>query len=199
MQRIHEIVLIPSAGHLGPGVYTRGHTVRAMAEVDLVDQYVRSLVDELDQSSIRYSIVPTRKAPGVEPGRRYDGTAEVNSLPILCTVGWDKSVHKSGGTNISAIRCSPKVGSSLASGLVETMAHWGALYVHGHRRSNPTVDDTVAGIVLEPFRINGPDAEQYAAKLDKLGRDLGRFIADYCLGKNTGTAIRAPSLLRRVQ
>lgn len=199
MNRIHEIVLIPSAGHLGPGVYTRGHTVDAMAEVDLVDQYVRSLVDELDQSSIRYRVVPTRKCPGIEPGRRYDSTAEAKSLPILCTIGWDKSVNKSADANRSAVRFSGSVPSALAYGLVETMAHWGSLYVHGHRQSTPVQDQSLPGIVLEPFRINGPSAMQYAARLDKLGRDLGRFIVDYCLGKNTGTAIRAPSLLRRVQ
>jgi hypothetical protein len=200
LSRIHEIVLIPSAGHLGPGVYTRGHTVDAMAEVDLVDQYLRSLVDELDQSSIRYRVVPTRKGPGVAPERRYDGVAEANALPILCGIGWDKSVNKSAGTNTSAVRFAGGVSSALAAGLVETMAHWGALYVHGHRRSTPVQDESMrGGLIIEPFRLNGPDAVQYAARLDKLGRDLGRFIADYCLGKNTGTAIRAPSLLRRVQ
>ncbi len=199
MNRIHEIVLIPSAGHLGPGVYTRGHSVDAMAEVELVDHYVRSFVDELDQSSIRYRVVPTRNGPGIAPEHWYDGTAEANSLPILCSIGWDKSVHRSAATNTSSVRFSPAVSSALASGIVETMAHWGSLYVHGHRRSTPVEDEAVKGIVLEPFRINGPAAAQYAARLDKLGRDLGRFIADYCLGKKTGTAIRAPSLLRRVQ
>lgn len=199
MNRIHEIVIIPSAGHLGPGVYTRGHTVDAMAEVDLVDQYVRSLIDELDQSLVRHRVVPTRKGPGILPDRRYEGTSEANALPLLCSIGWDKSVNKSATTNASAVRFSPAVSSILASGLVDVMAHWGALYVHGHKRSTPVQDEGVRGIVIEPFRINGPNAVQYAARLDKLGRDLGRFIADYCLGKNTGTAIRAPSLLRRIQ
>ncbi len=199
MSRIHEIIIIPSAGHLGPGVYTRGHSVPSMAEVDAVDQYVRSLVDELDQSSIRYRVVPTRTGPGIAPERRYDGASEANALPVLCSIGWDKSVNRSATTNISTIRFSPSVPMALAGGIADTMAHWGSLYVHGHRRSTPVQDESVTGIILEPFRLNGPSIDQYAAKLDKLGRDLGRFIADYCLGKNTGTAIRAPSLLRRVQ
>lgn len=184
---------------MGPGLYTRGHSVDAMAEVELVDQYVRSLVDELDQSSIRYRVVPTRRQPGVPPEHRYDGIDESHALPILCSIGWDKSVNKSAATNASSVRFHGSVPSALAFGLVDAMAHWGALYAHGHRRSTPVQDDNARGIILEPFRINGPDAALYAARLDRLGRDLGRFIADYCVGKNTGTAIRAPSFLRRIQ
>lgn len=196
MSRIHEIVIIPAAGHGGPGVYSRGRTVDALAEVDLVDHYVRSLVDELDQSSIRYRVVQTRKAPGTPELLRFDGS-DVSILPLVCSVGWDSSVNKLSAFNGSMVRFGLDMPGVLASGLVDTLAHWGSLYVHGHRRSTPLGTEGVRGIVLEPFRINGPNAMIYAAKLDKLGRDIGRFLADYCVMKNTGTAIRAPSLLRR--
>lgn len=196
MNRIHEIVIIPSAGHQGAG-YSRGHTADALAEVDIVDQYVRSLVDELENAAIRHRVVATRKAPGTSPENWFQNCE--HSLPVLCTVGWDKSVNKSSTQNVSAVRFGPEVSAILASGLVDTMAHWGSLYVHGHRRATPVQDEKARGIVVEPFRLNGPGAKEYAARLDKLGRDLGRFIADYCVGKNTHTAIRAPSLLRRVR
>lgn len=197
MSRIHEVVIVPNAGHHGPGVYTRGHTVDALAEVDLVDHYVRSLVDELDQSAIRHRVVPTRKAPGIAEERRYEATAE--SLVIVCSIGWDKSVNKSAQANTSSVRFPSQLPMGLVAGLADTIAHWGGLYVHGHRRGTPVQVEGLKAVWLEPFRINGPDAYAYAAKLGKLGHDLGRFIADYCVGKNTHTAIRAPSLLRRVQ
>ena len=197
MSRIHEILIIPAAGHGGPGVYSRGATIDTLAEVDIVDQYVRSLVDELDQSSIRHRVVPTRRAPGTPENSRFD-LVQDHILPIVCSVGWDPSKNKLSSANISTVRFGLDMPHAFAAGLVDAMAHWGSLYVHGHRRSTPLGAEGVRGIVLEPFRINGPSALQYAAKLDKLGRDLGRYIADYCFMKNTGTAIRAPSLLRRI-
>lgn len=198
LSRIHEILIIPAAGHGGPGCYSRGHTVDAYAEVDLVDHYVRSLIDELDQSSIRHRLVPTRRAPGTSDEDRYD-MAGVNVLPVVCAIGWDASINKVAAANTSTVRFSPDIPTTLASGLVDAMAHWGALYVHGHKRSTPVQSATVRGLILEPFKINGPNANQYAARLDALGRDIGRFLADYCVGRDTGTAVRAPSLLRRIQ
>ncbi len=198
MNRIHEILIIPAAGHGGPGVYSRGATIDAMAEADLVDQYVRSLADELDQSSIRYRIANTRKAPGTPEGERC-GVPGLNVLPVVCAIGWNQAKNATALFNSSLVKFAPDVSSVLASGLVQTMAHWGALYVHGHKCSAPVQADSLRGLVLEPFKLNGPNASLYAARLDALGRDIGRFLADYCVNKNTGTAIRAPSLLRRIQ
>lgn len=197
MSRIHEILIIPAAGHGGPGVYSRGHQIDALCEVDLVDQYVRSLIDELDQSSIRHRIISTRKPPGTPEALRYE-TAGVAVLPVVCSIGWDNSHNKLSAANGSVIKFGLDIPGALTAGLADVVAHWGSLYVHGHRRSTPVGSEKVQGIVIEPFRINGPGALQYAARLDKLGRDIGRYLADYCVGKNTGTAIRAPSLLRRV-
>ncbi len=196
--RIHELLIIPSAGHAGPGVYSRGRTVDAMAEVDLVDQYVRSMVDELETAGIRYRLVATRRAPGTPEKDRFREALE-HVLPIVCSIGWDKSVHQTAASNTSTARFGMNIPTGLASDIVEAMAHWGSLYVHGHKRATPVQGADVRGLVLEPFKINGPNAVQYAARMDALGRDLGRFFADYCTGRNTGTAVRVPSMLRRVQ
>ncbi len=194
--RIHEIIVIPAAGHAGAGVYSRGHTVDAFAEVDLVDHYVRRLVDELEQSSVRYRVVQTRRAPGTTLGERTD-LQGVCGLPVTCSVGWDSSKNQSGSANVSVVRYGPEVPLGLACELTDVVAHWGSLYVYGHRRSNPVVEKDLKGVVIEPFRLNGPNAAQYAQRMDTLGRDVGRFLADYCLAKNTGTTMKAPSMLRR--
>lgn len=196
--RIHELLLIPAAGHAGAGAYARGYTIDAMAEVDLVDQYMHALTDELSEAGMRYRVVPTRRAPGTPFLDRYKMAGE-NILPIVCAIGWDQSKNQMAAANTSTVRFAGDIPSGLAAGLVDVMAHWGALYVHGHKRSTPVQVETLRGIVLEPFKINGPNAMQYAAKLDTLGRDIARFLTDYCINKGTGTAVRAPSLLRRIQ
>ncbi len=194
--RIHEIIIVPAAGHAGQGTYSRGHTLKTLAEVDIVDGYLKRLLDELDISSVRHRVMPTRRAPGVPETERYTLKND-HALHLTCAVGWDTSKSQRCETNISMVSFGPDVPQKLAAGLVEVLGQWGSLYVHGHRRANAYQTD-VPGLRVEPFRLNGPHAMQYASKLDQLGRDIGRFIADWCIEKNTGTTIRAPSLLRRV-
>ncbi len=185
--RIHEIILIPGAGHSGHGLYERGHIVEAYAEVDLVDVYARTIREELDNSLIRYRVVNTRKAPGTPLGARHNDVFP-HCLPLDLTVGWNegkvKPLH-----NHSAISAHPNAPARLVAQLAETLRHWGGLYVHGHRCLEPTEKKT-AGITLAPFVINGRHADGYAKHLDKLGRDLGRVIVDFLRSRSDDAAIK---------
>lgn len=60
------------------------------------------------------------------------------------------------------------------------------------------------GIRLEPFVLNGSSAAQYAQRLEELGRDIGRIIADYVIKGNHGANVKPhvaadmmPVLLRK--
>ncbi len=193
MSRIHEILLIPGAGHLGAGGYSRGHTIDAFAEVDLVDKYVAAMRDELDQSGIRTRVAPTRKAPGLHIQDLYD-SAQAFVLPVLCTIGWNLARNLSAAHNVSTVQYGPEVPARLAMGLADVLGHWGGLYVFGHRRGAPAPFNG-RGIVLEPFRINGPNVRDYAQRLDALGRDLGRHILDYCRARLDDAVVQPPSML----
>ncbi len=185
--RIHEIILIPGAGHSGHGVYERGHQVAAYAEVDLVDVYARTIREELDNSLIRYRVVNTRKAPGTPLTERH-AAALPHCLPLDLRIGWSDAktpaVH-----NLSTISAHSTAPAALVEQLADALRHWGGLYVHGHRCAEP-VEQQAAGITVAPFQVNGRNASAYAEHLDKLGRDLGRVIVDFCRGRADDAAIK---------
>lgn len=186
--RIHEIILIPGAGHAGHGVYERGHFTDAHAEVDLVDNYARTIIEELDNSLIRYRVVNTRKAPGTPYINRFD-FALPHCLPIVLTMGWIESKKVRAMHNVSAISAHKDAPPRLVAEFADAMRHWGGLYVHGHRCAEPMEQDA-PGITIAPFQINGPNTADYAQRLDKLGRDLGRVIVDFCRSRQDDAAIR---------
>lgn len=186
--RIHEFLLIPGAGHAGRGIYERGHQVEAYAEVDLVDLYVRTIVEELDNSLIRYRVVNTRKAPGTPHLERYDAALPY-VLPVHLTVGWNPSKKTTPMHNSSAITAHRLCPPRLIEQLADTLRHWGGLYVHGHRCAEPT-EQKELGITIAPFQVNGRNAKEYAQHLDKLGRDIGRVFTDFCRSRQDDAAVR---------
>lgn len=185
--RIHEIILIPGAGHAGTGVYDRGHVSDVYAEVDLVDNYARTMMEELDNSLIRYRVVNTRKAPGTPHSQRFD-MAFPHCLPVSLNVGWIDSKKVRALHNVSTIAAHKDAPPRLVAELADALRHWGGLYVHGHRCAEPVAQEE-PGISLAPFQINGPKASDYAQRLDKLGRDLGRVFVDFCRGRQDDAAI----------
>lgn len=195
---IHEIVVVPGAGHLGPGDYDRGYTTERLAEVDLVDNYVYGMLDEFDQAGIRNRILPTRKAPGVSAEDRARDIFP-NSLILHCKVGHDSAAKRGRvlTANMSTVGFNNGEANGLAKEVGEVLAHWGKLYAFKHRGGGVVVNSTdpllsipgTWGLRLEPFRINGPDAEIYARFLTQLGRDIGRFIADFCRARKDSAAV----------
>ncbi len=189
--RIHEILLIPGAGHAGRGVYERGHQVDAYAEVDLVDIYARTIREELDNSLIRYRMVNTRKAPGTAYAYRHE-EAYPHCLPVDLTIGWNGSKKALPMHNASVISAHPDAPPGLVEQLADALRHWGGLYVHGHRCAEPFEQER-RGITIAPFQVNGRHADDYAKHLDKLGRDLGRVFVDFCRGRQDDAAIKIAS------
>lgn len=201
--RIHEIILIPGAGHIGTGSYERGRVHGNLAEVDLVAQYVNALAEELDNSRVRHRIMPTRKAPGLSHPEIAKMLAEAspNVVVLHCSIGWNDAKKTKAAHNISHLTFGEGA-QTLAPELGHVIGHWGSLYVHGHKTGLPYADasDTdpllripqTWGLRIEPFQINGPKAADYAQWLPKLGRDIGRFIAEWCLARKDG-AVLIPS------
>ncbi len=182
---LHEFRLIPSAGHYGPGVFDRGGEHKNLAEVDLVDRYVLPLKDELEQEGIRFSISPTRKAPGISLEDRTNLLEHI--MPITCAMGFSRATKIKPSYNISTIYYGEDAPKRLYTLLSEVVGHWGALYVHGHKTAGAQPGGR--GIRIEPFMINGPNVQEYARRLDRLGRDIGRAISDYCRQVGAGAFI----------
>lgn len=194
--RISEIVIVPGAGHLGPGTYSRGHALGMYAEVDLVDTYVQALVDELDGNRVRHRVLDTRTGPGV-PADVHLTAVYPGSLVLVCGCGWNAAKKVKAAHNASAVT-STKAAAPLARDLAAVLGHWGGLYVFGHRTENaavasdPFFPQDGFGIRLEPLQVNGPSVGDYGRWLGNLGRDIGRHLAEWLEGR--GAVARATTI-----
>lgn len=191
--RIHRVLIVPTAGHLGAGLYDRGRVVPSMAEVDVVAGYMPALLDELDVEHVRFHTLPNYASPGLTAAERIEGI-ESNDLVVHLRAGIvpDDSKATRNHSIVSYGGCSPAQSKALAERVTDYLYEWGQCIVFGHvcktpikAKSDPYADPSsrnAIGITIEPFAINGPDAGLYASRLDKLGRDLGMAIADFVRG-----------------
>ncbi len=199
--RVHEILIYPGLGHYGCGVYNRGNAVGSLVEVDLIDTYVQAMADELDNSAIRHRIATTRRAPGIPTAERAEGIFP-HTLVVHCRMGWNEAKKVKAAHNISQVYYGPE-SAPLARQIAEVVGHWGGLYVFGHKTAQAISDDedellavpNTWGIRLEPFQLNAPKAEEYAMRLGQLGRDVGRFLADWSREKDHNAAIKIQGYL----
>jgi hypothetical protein len=162
-----EVLLLPQS---------RGRIDGGMAETEIIKRYARALSDELDHCAIRHRL-------GDSP-RPWE-------LTISLGLGWTEA-KKDLLTNRSRIWISDARASSLASLLAETLSHWGHTYIGlEHRSCKPVaLQEEVAHVSLQPFQLNGLKAGVYAQKLEELGRDLGRTIADYIAKEKGGGMVK---------
>lgn len=184
--RIHSVLIVPDLGHGGTGRYDRGRSIGRFSELDVIDGYVPTFVEELDHDGIRVSVMPTRSSPGVAlPARPH--LVEPNQLVIHCCAGWGDF-----GDRVPALKNITRVhygdgGKEPAEEISEAVSEWGQCYVYGHRTANPLgrKEDPVIrvkgsiGVRIEPFLLDGPDAETYLAQLPRLGVALGRAVSSY--------------------
>lgn len=197
---IHEIIVFPGAGHVGNGAYDRGLVHGAYAEVDLVDRYYRTIAEELDNSAIRHRIAPTRKAPGLTREAFFSSILP-RTLVIECRIGWHESKKVKLLRNFSALSVAGAVTEQFSRRLGEVLSHWGSIYAFGHSATKQKealggLPDGAGWIVLEPFQINGPKADDYAKWLPKLGTDIGRYLADYVRACNDSAAIKVQGYMQ---
>lgn len=189
---IHEVLIVPGAGYVGSGLYEVGRRVDNLAEADVIDRYIRAIVDELDNAGVRYRHQRQTQA-GVYP----------NTFVLHCCLGWYDGPAKSPQCNKSQTFLARPEMNTVADLVAEAMGHWGQTYVaYEHRGCNPVVDAKdrligapgACGLRLEPFMLNGPAAVGYCSKLEELGRDVGRVLTDYIISSQSAARNR-PSYL----
>ncbi len=181
MTKIHEILLVPAS---------QGRVNGVMSETEIVRRYVRAVSDELDHCAVRHRIGQDQ--------RPWEFTLSLG-------LGWLLS-KKEPLTNRSRLWISDARSSPIGVLLAETLSHWGTTYIGlEHRSCKPVArQDAVSHIHIEPFELNGLRAASYAQRLEELGRDIGRTLADYVVRQGSGGIIRAatssdmPQPLRRV-
>lgn len=158
------------------GAHERGNCTGHYAQADVVDGYGNRLIEELEYENVRTLHVDTRKAPFRTEEERL---AEVPAgyIPIFLSCDWHKNLRT---TNSSSIEfCGPEL-YKLADDLGFSLAEWGRAYVFEHRVVRPVVTGEGRSFIrIKPFALNGPHADEYIRRLDKLGEDLGRVIGEY--------------------
>lgn len=179
--RVNQVVVVPAfQANTKPGRYIGRHS-----EHDVIGSYVTSLVDELDEDLVQHSLYIHGQTQLIMP----------NSLVLHCGIGWQGN---GGGQkalkNVSTITHGPQPGSKkFAEILAESISDWGKCFVdHGHRTkaveleqdlSFLVVPDTIA-ISIEPFKINGPNCQDYCTKLYELGQVLSQSLFEFLLSRN---------------
>lgn len=182
---IHQVLIVPGFGHTNDaGEYDRGRASGRVSETDIIDGYLPSLMDELDVEDIRWALLDTRSRPGVKASDR-PARVEPGSLVLHCLAGWaDKQprIHK----NFSQVLYSQDTSYQLADEIGESIGQWGQCWAYGHKTANPrkTSDPLLEvaqtrAIAIEPFLLNGPDAENYWGRLDQLGVVIARALSDH--------------------
>lgn len=201
--RTHAVLVVPGYGHSdASGAYDMGYSAGRYTQMDVVDGYMETLVEELDIDGIRVEVMPTRKRPGVRDLDRHRHV-EPNQMVIHLSCG-----YYTGKTppqkNMSAVFYGPAEAKDLAKEVSEAMSTWGQCYVWGHRNARPepspekiiNVEKTM-GLRIEPILLNGPDLEEYMQRLPALGTCLGRAISSYLMVRNHARARIAASMDNR--
>lgn len=195
--RIHEIVLVPGAGHANGVSYCRGHALPHVAEIDVIEPYMKAIADELDEFGVRYRIHGVRGLSEADRGRAIFP----HSLVVHCRVGW-LAPSKEPETNISRVFYGPSA-LNLGREMSDVIGEWGSLYNFGHRQARHVTDPKdslinipeTLGIRIEPFALNGPGLDNYLVQHKSLGRDIGRSLIDFLKTGGDHARSRRPSTI----
>lgn len=154
-----------------------------MSQADVVDIYGKRLNEELDYENVRTKFIDTRRAPARTVDERL---AEVpqNYIPIFLSCDW----HARGREhNASVVEFSGEQYYRMAESICFSLSEWGRCYVWGHRVSRPVATEGKTDYIrVKPFALNGPHADEYLKRLDKLGEDMGRAIGEYLADRGQG-------------
>ncbi len=157
------------------GATDRGLSAGCYTQADVVDAYGPRLSEELEYESVRLHPVDTRRPPFRTEAERLE-EVPTNFVPLFLSCDWhirDRNVNSS-----SVEFCGDFY--KLADALCFALAEWGRCYVFGHRVLRPVaVEGDKPFIRVKPFALNGPHADEYVKRMDKLGEDLGRAIGEY--------------------
>lgn len=196
-RNIHEILIVPAYGAGGHEGWLTGATWGHVHEVDIVDSYVATLCEELERRRMRFSVMPTRKMPGIAIDDRPKHVNK-NQLVIHCRAGWEER-QEVRTRNSSQVVFGAHVLIKLPRILSEVLGNWGQLYTHGHEERKPSRDrhspllnvEDVPAVEIFPFCVNGPNIDVYAKRYRELGHDIAwglqEFLGDQvCTGKPAG-------------
>lgn len=166
------------------GAHERGESAGRQSQADVVDGYGVRMQEELEYENVRTQHVDTRRAPFRTEEQRLE-EVPANFVPVFLSCDWHSS-RDGRKYNASIVEFSGSY-YKLADALCGAMAEWGRCYVFGHKVSRPVALDGERGFVrVKPFALNGPHADEYMRRLDKLGEDLGRAIGEYLAGLGQG-------------
>ncbi len=179
---IDSILIDPAHGYYEANKYGRGHSSGHLIEVEVVDKYILGICDELDLEGIRWQILETRKSPGLSEAARKE-----RCQPGMLVLSCHSHMMKDDTIPASYITCGKNPASEdLADKLAKSLTEWGkgVTWLHTSVVSHDTPQEGVlasenVSVQIEPFALNAPCAEGYAAKLDELGRVIGRSVAAY--------------------
>lgn len=175
-----RVIIVPGLGFSGGSAnYVRGGSIGKLSEIDVIDLYLPTLIDVLEQNRIMFDVENTRVA------KCGSGYFPVNALIAHLKCGWIEPSKRQ--TNITKSFYSTVGSKSFAYELGESVGEWGSCSVFGHQVANPakiandsiiTSEHSIAASI-EPFALNGPSAEIYCTRLPQLGRDIGICISSY--------------------
>lgn len=164
------------------GAGERGHSAGLYSQADVVDGYGYRLSEELEYESVRLHPVDTRRSPARNEGERLS-EVPANFVPLFLSCDWHARERQFNSSSVEF--CGDYF--KLADALCFAMAEWGRCYVFGHRVLRPVAVEGEGGFIrIKPFALNGPHADEYLKRLDKLGEDIGRAIGEYLRGLGQG-------------
>ena len=193
--RVNQVLIIPDLGATNEaGFFDVGRALGNFNEIDLVDFVVNPLVNCLTERRIANVTLETRNWPGHRQSTRHH---EIGPSTLVLDIRMGTMGRKS-KSNISQVSYGSKPTLPLADMMVDALADWGLCSIFGHRVANPRLlehDPILAmpdchGIRIEPFAMDGPNAETYLGRLPRLGYELGLLISEYLAGRGEAQASR---------
>ncbi len=161
------------------GAHDRGESAGHYSQADVVDGYGYRLQEELEYENVRLAPVDTRKSPFRSEKERLLEVPDT-FVPLFLSCDWHARRRD---VNSSSVEFCGAEYYKLADALCFALAEWGRAYVFGHRVLRPVaVQGERSFIRIKPFAVNGPHADEYISRMDKLGEDLGRAIGE-CLAQ----------------
>lgn len=171
--RVNQVVLVPSVPSIGAGGLVFGR----FSEGEAVHGYMESLYEHLEEDRI-----PVRYHHDLEP-------FQPNSLILYCQIGFERILSKS-KCNAASVSYIGSHSQGLAALLCEALADWGRSYVDFHHKTaNPKEESKIVhegsfGVVIKPFRLNGPNIEEYMLSLDQLGKTIAYSVYEFMVGRS---------------
>lgn len=199
MLSFSKVVIDPGHGYCDPsGKYDPGVMCGRLHEVSLIDEIVEELTAVFLAENIPYDLLATRKTPGMTPEVRGLLSAEsARTLQVSIHFGQAKQMAHNGGHVYIKGPASHPLGPILGDlmtrwGQVTCKAYAGVKVCQARFEWLPPHDEEqgIMGLQIEPFCLNGIDSIIYAARLRRLGSDIGENLVSYLRSQNPALGVK---------